>query len=67
MRRILYKLTLSNGAVIESRNLRSTIFDSIEEHTHNEFDAIEATSWAEIAGVGEIYEHGYFTLEIIDD
>lgn len=67
MGRTLFKLTLSNGAVIESRNLRSTIFDSITEHTHNDYDAIEATSWAELAGIGEIYEHGYFTLEIIED
>lgn len=66
MRRIYYKLTLSNGREIETRNL-DTIFDWIESHARNEQVAIEATSWAELAYIGEVYEHGYFKLEIIED
>lgn len=62
----LYKLTLSNGTVIETRNM-DVVFDYIESYTGSEYAAIEATSWAELAAYGEIYEDGYFTLEIVED
>lgn len=30
-------------------------------------EAIEATSWAELAGINEVYEHEKFTLKVIEE
>lgn len=43
----------------------SGLFEAID-NIAGELEAIEATSWAEIASIGETYEHELFTLTIAD-
>lgn len=43
----------------------SGLFEAIDRIA-GELEAIEATSWAEIACLDETYEHEFFTLTIAD-
>ena len=45
---------------------RSALFDLIERIAGIE-EAIEATSWAEVASIDETYEHDKFTLTVIEE
>ena len=47
-------------------NLKYSAFAFIEAIAGT-FVAIDATSCAELADIGEVYEHDLFTLEIIED
>lgn len=47
-------------------NLKNAAYAFIE-NIAGAFAAIEATSWAELAEIGEVYEHDRFTLEILED
>lgn len=49
-----------------SCNNKSALFDLIERKAGIE-EAIEATSWAELASIGETYEHELFTITIIEE
>ena len=43
------------------------MYDAIEDFTDDIPLAIEVTSWAELASVGEVFESKYFKAEIIED
>ena len=47
------------------------VYDLVYEITQNPQEAIEASSWCELASVGEVYEFDNytesFTIEIIED
>lgn len=49
------------------KNLRDFHLYTVIERLAGAYEAIEATSWAEIADIGETYEHEFFTLTIIED
>ena len=52
-------------AIFQTRNIRTTLFDWISEIA-GVMEAIDATSWAEIACIDEEYEGEGFKLKIID-
>lgn len=43
------------------------VYDVLTNQGVDDFDAIDADSWCEIATVGEIYERETFSIEIIDE
>ena len=43
------------------------IYDLVEDITNDALLAAAASSWCELATVGELYEHDLFTILIIDD
>jgi len=43
------------------------IYDAVMKDTDNEELAIDASSWCEIAVIGQSYEHSIFTIYIEDD
>jgi len=43
------------------------IYDVVMKDTGNEELAIDASSWCEIAVIGQSYEHDVFTIYIEDD
>lgn len=43
------------------------VYDMIMELTDNHDEAANASSWCELASIGEIYESDDFTIEIIED
>jgi hypothetical protein len=57
---------VSITARLTQYNLKYSIYAFIE-NIAGAFAAIEATSWAELAEIGEVYEHEQFTLEILED
>lgn len=43
------------------------VYDLVMEITDNHETAASASSWCELASIGEIYEHDAFQIEIIED
>lgn len=43
------------------------VYFIIDNMTGDAKEAIEASSWCELAGVGEVYEHDDFTIEVVDE
>lgn len=50
---------------IQTRRIRTTLFDWVSEIA-GELEAINATSWAELACIEEEYEGEGFKLKVID-
>ena len=43
------------------------VYDLVMELTNNHEIAADASSWCELASVGEIYESELFNIEIVED
>lgn len=42
------------------------VYDKVFRITWDAWEAIEASSWSELAAVGEIYTHDDFTIEVVE-
>lgn len=63
---ILYSVEIEKSGVIYSYKQPEDIFDLIESISSNE-EAVEISSWAELAGVGEMYYGEGFNVEVVED
>lgn len=63
---VMAKLKYSNTPNVASY-LKDTedVYDIIEDEFGSDV-AISASSWTELACVGEVYEHDQFTIEMVD-
>lgn len=59
----MYKLHEDSGIIREYRDPEE-LYDIIYALTGDEFEAINVSSWAELAGVEEIYNGDGFTVTV---
>ena len=66
---IYYAITPAFSTVTRyvNKNDFDSVYDKVLFIVENHDTAASASSWCELASVGEIYEHEEFKIEIIDD
>lgn len=69
MTKIYYKITpiWSDVSRCVPENKFNRVYNLVEFITDNPETAIDASSWCELATVGEVYEHNDFKIEVVED
>jgi hypothetical protein len=63
----MISFTIRQGDITTTVFNNDRVFDLIYKITNDKAMTIEVTSWSELASVGDIYETGTFTVEVIDN
>lgn len=62
-----FKIKKSNSAISITVFDTEEVYNQVFSIVNSTEDAIEASSWAELASVGEVYEHEVFAIEVITE
>ena len=61
-----YKVKSKTSPVVFVEKNPDLVYDSVERITGDEVLAIEASSWADLATNGDVYESELFVVEVIE-
>lgn len=62
-----FRIKAANSTTMYTVYTEDRVYDYILSIAKSEELAIEASSWAELAYIGEVYEHDQFTVEVIEE
>lgn len=64
---IKYRITNTKTQTAYITSDADSVYGYVEKISGDEWEAIEASSWADIASVDDTYERDDFTVEVIED